>query len=123
MRSCLRTGRDSDVVEHVNSRSVRRSPVRCEVNHFLIRKVIQPPLSHPTRGSGVRFRHPLVSNVMITTLPTLSYNPTGFVWAKDFHSSAYTRQRAFPRIDLQDLILWDTFEKEINNAITTRMSA
>ena len=60
---------------------------------------------------------------MITTLPTLSYNPTGFVWAEDFHSSAYTRQRAFPRIDLQDLILWDTFEKEIDDAITTRMSA
>ena len=60
---------------------------------------------------------------MKTTLPTLSYNPTGFLWNEDFHSSAYTRERAFPRIDLQHLVPWDTFETEINEAITTRMSA
>ncbi|KAF8347604.1 hypothetical protein F5887DRAFT_1072595 [Amanita rubescens] len=60
---------------------------------------------------------------MKTTLPTLSYNPTGFVWFEDFHSSAYTKERAFPRTDLEHLVRWDTFETEINDAIGARMSA
>ena len=64
-----------------------------------------------------------VSNIMRTTLPTLSYNPTGFLWNEDFHSSAYTKGRAFPRTDLQHLVPWTTFETEIDGAITTRMTA
>jgi hypothetical protein len=60
---------------------------------------------------------------MRTTLPTLSYNPTGFLWSETVHSSAYTRERAVPRTDLQDFVQWGTFEEEINEAITTRMFA
>ena len=60
---------------------------------------------------------------MKTTLPTLSYNPTGFLWSEDVQSSAHTRERALPRTDLQHLVPWDTFETEINEAITTRMLA
>ena len=60
---------------------------------------------------------------MRTTLPTLSYNPTGFLWSENVHSSAYTRERAFPQTDLQHFIPWGTFEAEINKAITTRMFA
>ncbi|KAF8333725.1 hypothetical protein F5887DRAFT_1259819 [Amanita rubescens] len=59
---------------------------------------------------------------MRTTLPTLSYNPTGFLWDEDSHSSAYTKGQA-PRTDLQHLVPWNTFETEINEAITTRMFA
>ena len=60
---------------------------------------------------------------MKTMLPTLSYNPIGFVWFEDFHSSTYTKERAFPRTDLKHLVRWDTFETEINDAIGDRMSA
>lgn len=60
---------------------------------------------------------------MKTTLPTLSYNPTGFVWFEDFHSSTYTKERAYPRTDLEHLVRWDTFETEVNDAISSRMSA
>ncbi len=60
---------------------------------------------------------------MITTFPTLSYNPPGFVWFEDFHSSGYTKERAYPRTDLKRLVPWDTFETEINKAIDDRMSA
>jgi hypothetical protein len=62
-------------------------------------------------------------NIMKITLPTLSYNPIGFVWREDCHSSGeYSKERAFPRTDLKCLVSWDTFEKEINEAITARMS-
>ncbi|KAF8346716.1 hypothetical protein F5887DRAFT_1073385 [Amanita rubescens] len=60
---------------------------------------------------------------MRTRLPTLSYNPTGFLWNEDFHSSAYTKRRVFPRTNLQHLVPWNTFETEISEAITTRMLA
>jgi len=60
---------------------------------------------------------------MLTTLPTLSYNPIGIVWAEDHHSSAYTKKRAYPRTDLEHFENWDGFETEINNAITARMVA
>ncbi|KAF8798783.1 hypothetical protein BYT27DRAFT_7202478 [Phlegmacium glaucopus] len=60
---------------------------------------------------------------MKTTLPNLSYNPIGFVWSEVFHSSGYTKERAFPRTDLEQFVPWDTFEREINEGIGTRMSA
>ncbi|KAF8344476.1 hypothetical protein F5887DRAFT_274893 [Amanita rubescens] len=60
---------------------------------------------------------------MRTTLPTLPYNPTGFLWSENVHSSAYTKERAFPRTDLRHFVPWGTFEAEINEAITTRMIA
>lgn len=60
---------------------------------------------------------------MKTTLPNLSYTPAGFEWFEDWHSSSYTRERAFPRTDLEHLDLWETFENEIHEAICTRMSA
>jgi len=60
---------------------------------------------------------------MKTTLPTLSYKPTGFLWSQDTHSSAYTKHRTYPRTDLAHFIPWDTFEADIHHAITTRMAA
>ncbi|KAM6492114.1 hypothetical protein JOM56_011838 [Amanita muscaria] len=60
---------------------------------------------------------------MKTTLPTLSYKPTGFLWSEESHSSAYTKERAHPRTDLEHFVRWDTFETEINHAINTRMFA
>lgn len=60
---------------------------------------------------------------MRTTLPTLSYNPTGFEWSEDIHRSAYTRGRALPRTDLEHFNPWGTFTTEINDAITARMLA
>ena len=59
---------------------------------------------------------------MKTTLPTLSYNPLGFEWCEDFHSSKYTKERAYPRTDLKHFVPWDTFEEEIKEAIDSRMS-
>ncbi|KAF5375519.1 hypothetical protein D9615_009168 [Tricholomella constricta] len=61
--------------------------------------------------------------VMKTTLPTLSYHPTGILWTDDVHSSAYTSERAYPRTDLANFIPWIGFETEIDQAITARMSA
>lgn len=73
---------------------------------------------------GFQFLFPQTNlEIMITTLPTLSYMPTGFVWSEDFHSPPYTTQRAYPRTDLNDFVRWETFETEIHEAITTRMSA
>ena len=60
---------------------------------------------------------------MKTTLPTLSYKPTGFLWSEDVHSTSYTKGRAYPRTDLEHFVRWDTFETEINQAIASRMSA
>ncbi|KAK2460066.1 hypothetical protein APHAL10511_007900 [Amanita phalloides] len=60
---------------------------------------------------------------MKTTLPTLSYKPTGFLWSEDVHSSTYTTNRAYPRTDLENFVLWDTFEAEIDRAIATHMLA
>ena len=59
---------------------------------------------------------------MKITLPTLSYNPLGFEWCEDFHSSGHTKERASPRKDLKNFVPWDTFEEEINEAIDSRMS-
>ena len=59
---------------------------------------------------------------MITTLPGLFYNPTGFLWSEDIHSSAYTKQRAYPRTDLENFTPWVTFHTEIHDAITTQMA-
>ena len=60
---------------------------------------------------------------MKTTLPTLSYKPTGFLWSEDVHCSADTKGQAYPRTDLEHVVPWDTFETEINEAITRRMLA
>ncbi len=61
---------------------------------------------------------------MKTTLPTLSYKPTGFLWSEDFHAcSLYTKEPAYPRTDLEHFVPWDTFETEINQASATRMLA
>jgi hypothetical protein len=71
-----------------------------------------------SRGQWRRY-----STLMRTTLPTLSYNPTGFLWSEDTHSSAYTKKRAYPRTDLVNFIPWGSFEAEIHQAITARMAA
>jgi hypothetical protein len=47
----------------------------------------------------------------------------GFTWSQDTHSSARTKHRTYPRTDLAHFIPWDTFESEIHDAITTRMTA
>ncbi|KAK2460073.1 hypothetical protein APHAL10511_007907 [Amanita phalloides] len=60
---------------------------------------------------------------MKTTLPTLSYKPTGFLWSEDVHSSTYTTTRAYPRTDLENFVRWDTFEAEIDRANATHMFA
>jgi hypothetical protein len=60
---------------------------------------------------------------MKTMLPTSSYKTTGFSWSEDIHSSAYTKERAYPRTDFEHFVRWDTFETEIHQAITTRMVA
>jgi len=57
---------------------------------------------------------------MLNTLPTLSYNPIGIVWAEDHHNSAYTKDGACPRTDLEH---FEWFETEINDAITGRIAA
>jgi hypothetical protein len=54
------------------------------------------------------------------SIPTLSYNPTGFLWFEDTHS---TKERAYPRTDLVNFIPWHTFEAEIHQTITARMAA
>jgi hypothetical protein len=59
--------------------------------------------------------------MMNTTLPTLPYNPTGFLCSENFHSSKYTKERA-PRTDLKHLVPWNTFKEDIDEAITARMS-
>lgn len=58
---------------------------------------------------------------MKTTLPILSYEPTGFNWSEDVHSCAYTKERAYPRTDLEDFTPWGSFETEIRDAIIDRM--
>ena len=58
---------------------------------------------------------------MLTTLPNLSYSPTGIIWSEAFHSSATTKHRAYPRTDLRQLLPWQEFETEIHDAITAHM--
>lgn len=58
---------------------------------------------------------------MITTLPDLSYSPTGIIWSEDLHSSPNTKQRAYPRTDLQQLLPWHEFQTDIHDAITAYM--
>jgi hypothetical protein len=60
---------------------------------------------------------------MITTLPALSYNPMGFVWSTGNHSSPYSKDRAHPRTDLENLLPWDRFVADIEHAINTCMDA
>lgn len=63
------------------------------------------------------------ARVMKTTLPSLSYNPTGIGWSENTHSSAYTTAPAYPRTDLEHLTPWVTFEADIHHAVTARMAA
>ncbi len=61
---------------------------------------------------------------MKTTLPALPYNPMGFIWATEYHSSAYSKDRSHPRTDLKrdGLLPWTTFEQDIERAINTCMT-
>lgn len=52
---------------------------------------------------------------MITTLPDLSYSPTGIIWSEDLHSSANTKPRAYPRTDLRQFLPWHEFEIEVHD--------
>jgi hypothetical protein len=58
---------------------------------------------------------------MKTTLPNLPYQPTGFYWSNENHSSAYTKRR-YPQTDLAHLDPWVTFATDTHDAITTRMA-
>ena len=60
---------------------------------------------------------------MKTTLPTLSYKPTGCLLSEDTHICMYTKEQACPQTDLEHIIQWYTFETEIYQDITTHMAA
>ena len=59
---------------------------------------------------------------MKTTLPNLSYIPTGFSWSEEMHGFSYKKNRAHPRTDLASLIPWVGFETQIHQAIVSRMA-
>ena len=91
---------------------------------------LRPPyISHQSRlllspsfSRNRQFSASLILNVK-TVFPALSYKPVGFTWSQDTHSSAHTSHRTYPRTDLAHFIPWDTFESEIHDVITTRMTA
>ena len=47
----------------------------------------------------------------------------GFVWSTGNHSSPYSKNRAHPRTDLEELLPWDRFVVDIDHAINTCMNA
>lgn len=59
---------------------------------------------------------------MKTTLPALPYNPIGLIWATEYHSSGYSKDRSHPRTDLEHLQHWATFEQDIERAINTSIA-
>lgn len=80
-------------------------------------------LRSPSLSQNCPFSVSLISNTVKTVFPTLSYKPMGFTWSQDTHSSVQTDHRTYPRTDLARFTPWDTFESEIHQAITTRMTA
>ena len=48
----------------------------------------------------------------------------GFIWATEYHSSAYSKDQSHPRTDLKrdGLLPWTTFEQDIERAINTCMT-
>ena len=59
---------------------------------------------------------------MKTTLPALPYNPMGLIWATEYHSSGYSKDRSHPLTDLERLQHWASFEQDIERAINTSMA-
>jgi hypothetical protein len=48
----------------------------------------------------------------------------GFIWATEYHSSAYSKDRSHPRAGLKSdgLLPWTAFEQDIERAIDTCMT-